>query len=132
MEAITEAIIIGQSGTATTTVTNQNTARTVGSGSLDVFSTPMMIALMEAAACQAIEKNLSPEESTVGINVNIQHTKPSGLGDTITATATVTEVNGKKITFTIIASDSTGQIGNGTHARFIINATRFMEKLEQR
>ena len=126
-----EAIIIGQSGTATITVDHTNTAKTVGSGSLDVFATPMMIALMEQAACDAIAKQLSDKETSVGTAVNIIHKAASVVGNTITATATVSEVDNRRIVFNIIAMDGIKEIGKGTHERFVVDIKRFTEKLGQ-
>ena len=117
----------GQTATATTVVTEKNTAKAVGSGNLDVFSTPMMIALMEQAACKCL--NLEPGQSSVGTQINVAHTAASPLGATITAAATITQVEGRKVSFTITAHDDKNQIGNGTHERFIIDAERFMSKL---
>ena len=121
--------------TATTTVTTSNTAKAVGSGNLDVFATPMMIALMEEAAANALSPSLEPTQSSVGTAINIEHTAASPVGAKITATATLTSLEGRKVTFDIIAheikNDTPSEIGKGTHTRFIIDAERFMAKLEE-
>ncbi|MCL2217099.1 MAG: thioesterase family protein [Defluviitaleaceae bacterium] len=122
----------GKTATATTTVSEKNTAKAVGSGNLDVFSTPMMIALMEQAACECLADILEPGQSSVGTQISVAHTAASPLGAKITATATITQAEGRKISFAISATDDTGEIGNGTHDRFIIDADRFMGKLAQR
>ena len=121
---------IGDKGTVTVKVTKENCASAIGSGALDVFATPSMIALMENAACEAIKASLQPGESSVGTKVNISHLKASALEDTITATATLTEIDGRILVFEVVANDSKGIIGEGTHERFIINAEKFLSKLK--
>lgn len=125
-------IQVGQSATATVTVTESNIAKTMKSGSLEVFATPAMCALMEEAAQAAVQPELNDDEGTVGISLSISHDAPSPLGSTITATATVTAVEGRKISFAIEASDGIGIIGKGTHERFVINNEKFMTKVGAR
>jgi len=125
-------VAIGKSATATTTITDKNTAKAVGSGNLDVFATPMMIALMEQAACECLADSLEPGQSSVGTQINVMHTAASPLDAKITATVTVENVDGRKILFTVTACDGTNEIGSGTHERFVIDAEHFMKKLEQR
>lgn len=121
---------IGDKGTVTVKVTKENCASAIGSGALDVFATPSMIALMENAACEAIKASLQPGESSVGTKVNISHLKASALEDIITATATLTEIDGRRLVFEVVANDSKGIIGEGTHERFIINVEKFLSKLK--
>jgi thioesterase family protein len=125
-------IQIGQSAIATITVTESNIAKTMKSGSLEVFATPAMCALMEEAAQAAVQPHLEEGEGTVGISLSISHDAPSPMGSTITAKATVTAVEGRKITFNIEASDGVGIIGKGTHERFVINNEKFMTKVSAR
>jgi len=110
-------------------VKDTNTAKAVKSGSLSVFATPMMAALMEEAACGCLTDVLETGQSSVGTQIAIEHTAASPLGAEITATATVTSIEGRKITFGISAKDNKNEIGKGTHTRFIIDAERFMSKL---
>ena len=121
---------IGDKGTVTVKVTKENCASAIGSGALDVFATPSMIALMENAACEAIKASLQPGESSVGTKVNISHLKASALEDTITATATLTEIDGRRLVFEVVSNDSKGIIGEGTHERFVINVEKFLSKLK--
>lgn len=121
---------IGDKGTVTVKVTKENCASAIGSGALDVFATPSMIALMKNAACEAIKASLQPGESSVGTKVNISHLKASALEDTITATATLAEIDGRRLVFEVVANDSKGIIGEGTHERFIINVEQFLSKLK--
>lgn len=125
-------IQVGQSATATVTVTESNIAKTMKSGSLEVFATPAMCALMEEAAQTAVQPELNDGEGTVGISLSISHDAPSPMGTTITATAIVTAVEGRKISFAIEASDGVGIIGKGTHERFVINNEKFMTKVSAR
>lgn len=121
---------IGDKGTVTVKVTKENCASAIGYGALDVFATPSMNALMENAACEAIKASLQPGESSVGTKVNISHLKASALEDTITATATLAEIDGRRLVFEVVANDSKGIIGEGTHERFIINVEKFLSKLK--
>lgn len=118
----------GVVGKADTVVDENNTAEAVGSGSLKVFATPMMVALMEKSAVNALADFLDEGETTVGTGINISHVAASPVGIGITATAEVTNVNGREITFKLSASDSVGLIGEGTHTRFVVNAEKFQIK----
>jgi predicted thioesterase len=120
---------IGKTATVTTTVTEQNTAKAVGSGSLDVFATPMMIALMEQAASECLADILEQGQTSVGTQINVAHTAASGLGAAISATAVITQFEGRKVEFNITASDGTREIGAGTHSRVIVDAKRFIDKV---
>lgn len=120
----------GLTGTAGTIVRETNTALAMGSGSLLVFATPSMIALMEQAACNAVAACLDDESSSVGTLINITHDAATGMGKKVTATATLKEVQGRKLVFEVTAADEDKQIGKGTHERFIINKEKFMAKLK--
>ena len=100
------------------------------SGSLEVFATPAMCALMEEAAQAAVQPYLEDDEGTVGIALSITHEALLHLGATVTAKATVSAVEGRKITFDIEASDGVGIIGRGTHERFVINNENSWLKLQ--
>lgn len=119
----------GLTGTAETVVRETNTALAMGSGSLHVFATPSMIALMEQAACNAVAACLDEESTSVGTLVNITHDAATGMGKAVTATATLVEVQGRKLVFEVTAADEDKQIGQGTHERFIVNKEKFMAKL---
>ena len=115
----------GLTGTAETVVRETNTALAMGSGSLHVFATPSMIALMEQAACNAVAACLDEKSTSVGTFVNITHDAATGMGKKVTLTA----VEGRKLVFEITAADEDKQIGKGTHERFIVNKEKFMAKL---
>lgn len=121
---------IGSEYTFQTQVAPANCASAVGSGGLDVFSTPSMIALMEKAAFTLVQESLAEGESTVGTQMNVDHVKASKIGDTITAKAVLTAIDGRKLTFDVSATDSAGNtIGHGTHTRFIIQIEKFLSRL---
>lgn len=113
-----------------TTVVTGNTAAAMGSGDLPVFATPAMVALMEQAALEAVAAELPEGSTTVGAEMNVTHIKPSGLGTEITATAILTAVEGRKLTFNVGARDAAGMIGEGIHVRYVVDRQKFMAKLE--
>ncbi len=120
-------------GEAMTLVNSAYTAIAARSGSLEVLGTPFMIALMEKATCSACESLLDEGETTVGTAINITHDKASGLGELIKASATLKAVDGRKLTFDVIATDSKEDIiGKGTITRFVVNGERFMSKVESK
>lgn len=119
----------GLSARSIATVTAENTAVSMGSGDLPVFATPAMVALMENAAMQAVAGELPEGATTVGAEMNVTHIKPSGLGAAVTATAVLTAVEGRKLTFNVGARDAEGMIGEGVHVRYIVDRARFMEKV---
>ena len=106
-----------------------NSAKTLGSGDMDVFATPAMVALMENAAMLAVAPHLPEGSATVGTQMNTSHIKASPLGATITASATLTAVEGRRLEFAIKAWDEKGTIGEGEHERFIVDRERFLSKL---
>lgn len=110
-------------------VGNANTARTMGSGDLDVFATPALVALMENAAALAAAEGLAAEDTTVGSQINIAHLRPTAIGDSVTARAELIAIEGRKLTFRVEASDSAGLIGEGEHMRFVVGREKFMSKL---
>ncbi len=112
-------------------VTKSHSAREVGSGSVDVFATPMMIALMEAAALNAVQSYLPEGWTTVGIRVDCDHFRATPVGDEVSATATLINKEARTLHFSVEAMDSHGIIGKGHHQRFIINIEKFMQKLNK-
>ena len=125
-------IKIGSVGRAETIVKSSNLAVNMGSGSLEVFATPDMVALMETSATNAVEEFLESGETSVGTAINISHVSATPLTVAVCATAEVTEVNGREITFKVSASDSTGLIGEGVHKRFVVGIEKFMAKALQK
>lgn len=125
-------IILNCKGEAHTTVTPDKLASTVGSGSLNVYATPMLAALMEEAACNAVAALLEDGETTVGTELTIQHTAATPQGREVTAEAELVSVNGRELTLRVTARDSVGEIGHGMHKRFVVYAEKFQAKAEKR
>ena len=121
---------IGLSHTSTMRVTAEVTAEYIGSGDLAVLATPAMCALMENAAMMAVAPQMEEGQTTVGTALNIEHLRATKVGEVVTATAVLTEVNGRELKFNIAARDAVGIIGEGTHTRFIVNREKFMAKLQ--
>ena len=120
-------ITVGMKGEVGTTVEREDTALEVGSGSLLVYATPCMVALMEGAACEAIAEALEENQTTVGTALNIAHISATPVGLDVRAEATVTAVEGKVISFEVKAFDEAGEIGRGTHQRVLVNSQKFLE-----
>lgn len=122
---------IGDSYKKTITVQDKDSARSLGSGGLDVFGTPAMIALMENTALDMVRPSLPEGSDTVGIEINVKHMKASPIGAIIDCTATITAIDGRKITYTIEAKDASGDtIGTATHDRFVVDMEKFMSKVK--
>lgn len=121
-------ISVGLTAEVGTLAEAEDTALSVGSGDLRVYATPCMVALMEGAACEALQGFLSNEQTTVGTEISVSHLSATPVGMEVTAKATVTSVEGKVITFSVEAFDEAGKIGEGTHKRVIISSQRFLDK----
>lgn len=118
----------GIKGQATLTVCDGNTAKTMGSGSLEVLATPAMVALMEQAAAQSVSLCLEEGQTTVGTAMQIQHLSATPIGMHVTAESELLQIDGRKLLFSVSAFDEKGLIGQGTHERFVVDAARFMAK----
>ena len=126
------SIAVGIKGRAEDVVREENTAQAVGSGTLPVFATPAMTALMEKAAWTSLAPYLSEGESTVGTRLEITHDSASPLGMQVWAESEVTEVDRKRIVLKVAAYDQKGLIGQGVHERFIVTDDRFLSKAGQK
>jgi len=122
-------ILPGIKGEISKVVDAESTAASFGSGLVDVFATPAMIALMENTALQSVTEYLSPNQNTVGIEICVKHTKATPVGMKVTCESVLTKVDGNKLYFDVTAKDEQGQIGRGTHTRFIIDTKEFMSKV---
>ena len=120
----------GITGTQTITVTEENTAKVMGSGALDVFATPAMIALMEKTAWESVQPYLEEGSGTVGTLMNVKHVAATPVGMEVTCETKLVEVDRKRLVFEVKAYDAAGVIGEGTHERFIIDNERFLAKAE--
>lgn len=125
-------LTVGLKGRAEALVTEQNTAAAVGSGSLPVFATPMMVALMEKAAVAALEGHLEEGQGSVGTHMDVSHDAATPLGMRVWAEAELTAVEGRALTFAVAAFDAAGPIGKGIHTRFLIQNEKFMAKAIQK
>lgn len=111
-------------------VEQAHTACAMGSGSLPVLATPAMVAMMEHAACNALEGVLAPELTTVGTEMQVSHLSASPVGMHVWAEATLTETDGRQFTFAIRAFDSAGLIGKAVHRRASVKQASFLEKTQ--
>ena len=121
-------ITIGLKGEVSSFVEREDTAMEVGSGSLLVYATPCMVALMEGAACEAIADCLPDNKTSVGTELNIAHLSATPVGLDVRAEAEVTAVEGNTSTFHVCAYDEAGKIGEGTHKRVVVSTQRFLDK----
>lgn len=122
---------VGDQYTQTITVLEKDAAAVMGSGSLNVFATPAMVAYMENAAMKMVQVDMQEGSDTVGVEINVKHTKASAIGEKITLTATISAIEGRKIGFSIEAKDSKGDVvGTAEHFRFVIDKERFMSKIK--
>ncbi len=122
-----EAGIRGQAAAA---VTAENTARAMGSGTLEVFATPALAALAEEACWRSVAPELEPGCSTVGAKLSLEHTAPTPVGMHVTCDSELIAVEGRKLTFTVTMRDEKGPVGQGVHERVIINDAKFLAKAE--
>ena len=118
----------GLEGRAETTVELADTALEVGSGSLRVYATPCMAALMEGAACDCLEGLLPEGQTSVGTALDLKHSAATPVGMSVWAVAKLTAVEGRKLTFEIEAFDEAGRIGAAVHERFLVSEERFLQK----
>ena len=110
-------------------VAPQNTALAMGSGDMEVFATPAMVALMENAAMNAVAEFLPDGSATVGTKIDVSHVKASPMGAKITSEAELVAVDGRRLEFKVVAYDEKGVIGEGNHTRFVVDKERFLAKL---
>ena len=122
-------IQVGMKGEVATLVEREDTALEVGSGSLLVYATPCMVALMEGAACEAIADVLPEDKTSVGISLDIAHLSATPVGLEVRAEAEVIVVEDNTITFQLYAYDEAGKIGEGTHKRAVVSTQRFLDKV---
>jgi fluoroacetyl-CoA thioesterase len=126
-----KSIVPGLSLNQTKVVTFEDTAAHYGSGFLEVFATPALLAFMEHTSLMLVQPYLEAGFGTVGTTVNITHLKATPVGANVECTSILLEIDGNSLTFKVVVSDETGIIGEGTHSRFIIDEKRFMKKFHQ-
>lgn len=109
-------------------VTNDKTAKVMGSGTLDVFATPSMVALMEQTAAESVQPHLDEGITSVGTKINVEHLAADPVGIEVTCESTLTEVDNRRLVFDIVVSDKHGIVGKAYHERFLIKTESFMAK----
>jgi fluoroacetyl-CoA thioesterase len=119
---------VGLVGEASTVVERANLATAFGSGAIDVFATPALVALMEQAASLAVEPTLAEGMITVGTRVDVRHLAATSAGDTVRARAELVEIDRRRLVFRVEAHDSAEQVGAGTHERMIVDRQRLLER----
>jgi fluoroacetyl-CoA thioesterase len=127
-----DRIAPGLTGTAQIVVGPEHTAPFVGSGRIAVLATPVMINLIEAAALAAVEHLLPSGHQSLGIQLDVSHTAATPVGLRVTATAEVSQVQGRTITFRVAARDEFEPIGGGTHKRIVVSVSRFDERVQRK
>ncbi|MHC6181416.1 thioesterase family protein [Clostridium sp. JNZ X4-2] len=120
----------GITSTMETHVTENDTAKKIGSGDLNVFATPAMTALIENTCKNCVDLHLPSGYTTVGIEINVKHIKPSPVGIKIRCKVFLEKFKGKKLLFKAEVWDDTGKIGEGSHVRYIVNSVDFMKKIQ--
>lgn len=124
------ALSTGLTGEASVTVTDDLTAAALGSGNVKVYSTPALIALLEAAAIHALRDRLPEGYTSVGTSLNVRHLAATPVSMVVTARAILKEVDGRRLVFEVSASDAVEPVGEGTHERFIVQQARFEERAQ--
>ena len=122
----------GIKNTRTITVTPDKTAEVMGSGTLPVFATPAMVALMENSAAESVEALVGEGNTTVGTVINVKHLSADPIGVEVTCESALVEVDGRRLVFEIKVSDRDGVVGEAHHERFVIDKTRFMDKVQKK
>ena len=125
-------LVTGIKGREEVVVSESNSAKTMGSGTLDVFATPAMIALMEQTAWKSIAPHLEEGYGSVGIRLNVTHDAPTPFGMKVWCESELIEVDGRKLVFRVEAYDEKGKIGGGLHERFVIQNEKFQAKANQK
>ncbi len=119
---------MGIKGAQSVEVDDNNTAASMGSGDLPVFATPAMIALIERTAFESVLPYLEPGMSTVGTHLDVAHSSATPIGMTVVCETELVEVDRRRLVFSVKVYDSAGEVGSGTHERFIVDAMKFMDK----
>jgi predicted thioesterase len=122
-------IVPGIEGFQTIRVKKANTAIVYGSGSVEVFATPAMVALMEKTAMESVSSLLPAESITVGTHISVSHVKATAIGTRVNCRSILKAIDGRKLLFDVTAEDEKGIIGSASHTRYIVNKQRFMDNL---
>ncbi|WP_119065385.1 thioesterase family protein [Aggregatilinea lenta] len=125
---MTDSLAPGLTGERSVTVTADLTARALGSGLVEVYATPSLIALLEAAAVAALDGHLAEGQTSVGTHLDVRHLAATPVGMTVRAQATLREVDGRRLAFDVAAWDDAEQIASGTHERYLVDGARFIQR----
>lgn len=125
-------LTVGISNECVREVTLENTASALGSGMLEVFATPAMIALMEETCLKSVQAEMEEGWGTVGTEINIEHVSASPVGMQVRCVSKLVEVDGRKLVFDVQAFDNAGLVGQGTHVRFMVQNERFLQKAQRK
>ncbi|EJW12309.1 hypothetical protein A33M_2219 [Rhodovulum sp. PH10] len=128
----TARLVIGAKGHAALTVTEAESAPRIGSGTIAVLATPVMIRLMEAAALDAVEDSLPEGHHSLGVKLDVAHTAATPVGMRVEAEAELTAIDGRTLTFRVEARDAVETIGAGTHVRVVVEGARFLQRLARK
>ena len=120
----------GIRGFAAAAVTPENTARAMGSGTLEVFATPALAALAEKTCWQSVAAQLDPGCGTVGVKLLLEHTAPTPVGMNVSCESELLSVDGRKLVFSVTMRDEKGPVGQGVHERVIIQDEKFFAKAQ--
>lgn len=123
-------LVTGIKGEAVETVCSANSAKVMGSGELDVYATPAMVALLEQAAWKSVAPELEEGQGTVGTLMDVKHLSATPIGMKVTAKSELTAIDRRKLTFKVEAYDEAGKIGEGVHERFIVDNGSFQAKAD--
>ena len=123
-------LTVGIKGEQSQLVTNENTAKTMGSGTLDVFATPALVALAEKTCWMSVAGELDEGCGSVGTKLELEHTGPTPVGMAVTCESELTAVEGRKLVFKVSLQDEKGPVGGGVHERFIVNDAKFAAKAQ--
>ena len=123
---------VGIKGHQEIIVTKEITAKSMGSGAIDVYGTPAMILLMEETAQQSVAPHLDAGQGTVGTELNIKHLAATPVGMKVWCDTELIEVDGRRLVFRTEAFDECGKIGEGTHERFIVDTEKFQQKTDSK
>jgi predicted thioesterase len=123
---------LGRQATVEETVTEDMTAERLGSGDVPVLGTPALLALVEAAAVAAVAAGLEPGTTSVGASVELDHLAPTPVGETVTATVALAEVDGRRLTFRFEVTDAAGPVARGTHVRVVVDRGRLLDRARDR
>ncbi len=129
MTDLSQQFPLGLTGEVSVVVTQELTARHLGSGAVSVFSTPEMVRLMERAAVRALSDRLTPGQQSVGVMVNVKHLAATPVGAQVTARAELIAVDRRRLTFRVTANDGIDTIGEGTHERALIDLDQFEARI---